>query len=63
MYAEDVKEMDGEVLGKIGGIWETVKEKEVEETKKVGEYAFDQPYEKAGGTIEFHGLTPVKPPV
>ncbi|KAJ9185959.1 hypothetical protein P3X46_005526 [Hevea brasiliensis] len=63
VYAEDMKEMEGEILGKIVGMWQTVKEKEVEETKKVWEKAFDQPYEKAGGTIEFHGLAPFKPPV
>uniref|UniRef100_A0A2C9VBW7 GRPD C-terminal domain-containing protein n=1 Tax=Manihot esculenta TaxID=3983 RepID=A0A2C9VBW7_MANES len=50
--------MDGEVLGKIGGIWETVKEKEVEETKKVGEYAFDQPYEKADVNTKYKSLLP-----
>lgn len=48
---------------KIVGMWETLKEKEVEETNKAWENAFDQPYEKAGGTMEFHGLAPIQPPV
>ncbi|KAF2309932.1 hypothetical protein GH714_005672 [Hevea brasiliensis] len=63
VYAEDMKEMEVEILGKIMGMWETLKEKEVQETKEVWEKAFDQPYEKAGGTIDFHGLAPVQPPV
>ncbi|XP_058002854.1 glycine-rich domain-containing protein 1 isoform X1 [Hevea brasiliensis] len=63
VYAEDMKEMEVEILGKIVGMWETVQEKEVQETKEVWEKAFDQPYEKAGGTIDFHGLAPVQPPV
>ncbi|KAK8701574.1 hypothetical protein V6N13_019961 [Hibiscus sabdariffa] len=43
-------------------IWETVQEKEVEETKKVWERTFDEPFEKAGGgvAVEFDkGKTPI----
>ncbi|XP_012088966.1 glycine-rich domain-containing protein 1 isoform X2 [Jatropha curcas] len=61
-YAEDMKEVETEILGKVVGIWETVKEKEVDGTKKVWEKAFDQPYEKAGGAIGFNGLAPINPP-
>jgi len=51
-------------MGKIVGLWETVRSKEVEETKKLWERAFDQPYVKAGGAIEFGGVASiVKPPV
>ncbi|XP_043815010.1 uncharacterized protein LOC110620867 isoform X2 [Manihot esculenta] len=60
VYAEDMKDIEVE---KIVGMWETLKEKEVEETNKAWENAFDQPYEKAGGTMEFHGLAPIQPPV
>ncbi|KAL9378919.1 hypothetical protein Peur_027401 [Populus x canadensis] len=63
VYAEDLKEMEGD-MGKIVGLWETVRSKEVEETKKLWERAFDQPYVKAGGAIEFGGVASiVKPPV
>ncbi|XP_022745896.1 uncharacterized protein LOC111296107 isoform X1 [Durio zibethinus] len=48
VYVEDLKDMLDNV-GKVVGLWETVKEKEVEETKKLWERTFDQPYEKAGG--------------
>ena len=50
VYAEDLKEMEGD-LEKVVSLWATVKEKEVEETKKLWERTFDQPYEKAGGEI------------
>ncbi|KAI3448542.1 hypothetical protein Pfo_005207 [Paulownia fortunei] len=48
VYAVDVKELEGEVE-KIIGVWETVKEEDLEETKMLWERTFDQPYEKAGG--------------
>ncbi|XP_050223612.1 uncharacterized protein LOC126673490 isoform X2 [Mercurialis annua] len=63
VYAEDMKEMEAEMMEKVVGIWETVKDKEVEETKRIWEKAFDQPYEKAGGAVDFHGLASVKPPM
>ncbi|KAG7969286.1 hypothetical protein I3843_07G023700 [Carya illinoinensis] len=50
LYAEDLKEMEGD-MGKVVTVWESVKEKEVKETKMLWETAFDQPYEKAGGEI------------
>ncbi|WCJ26911.1 hypothetical protein M5689_008692 [Euphorbia peplus] len=62
VYAEDMKEMEAEILGRIAEVWDTAKEKEVEDTKKVWERTFDQPYEKAGGAIDFHGVPRVKPP-
>ncbi|XP_065852001.1 glycine-rich domain-containing protein 1 isoform X2 [Euphorbia lathyris] len=62
VYAEDMKEMEADIMGKIAEIWDTVKEKEVEDTKKVWERTFDQPYEKAGGAIDFHGVPRVKSP-
>ncbi|KAK8573534.1 hypothetical protein V6N13_009624 [Hibiscus sabdariffa] len=60
VYAEDMKEMWG-YMGKVVGLWETVKEKEVEETKKLWERSFGQPYEKAGGGIAM--VTLAKPPI
>ncbi|KAF4347910.1 hypothetical protein G4B88_027663 [Cannabis sativa] len=49
-----------------GGIcMETVNKNEVEETKNLWETTLDQPYEKAGGEIDFNldGVIPVQPPV
>ncbi|KAG8363863.1 hypothetical protein BUALT_Bualt19G0066800 [Buddleja alternifolia] len=48
VYAVDVKELEGD-LEKIVGVWEDVKEEDVEATKMLWERTFDQPYEKAGG--------------
>ncbi|XVF41835.1 hypothetical protein PTKIN_Ptkin01aG0312600 [Pterospermum kingtungense] len=64
VYVEDLKDM-WDYMGKIVGIWETLKEKEVEETKKLWEITFDQPYEKAGGGIamEFDKVIMAKPPI
>lgn len=64
VYAEDLKEMEGD-LGKVVSMWATVKGKEVEETKKLWERTFDQPYEKAGGEIalELDGGVSFKPTV
>ncbi|KAL5783858.1 hypothetical protein ACOSP7_008887 [Xanthoceras sorbifolium] len=64
VYAEDLKDMWAD-MGKVTGLWGTVKAKEVEETKKLWEKTFDQPYEKAGGGLgmEFNGVASVKPPV
>ncbi|OMO98634.1 hypothetical protein CCACVL1_04137 [Corchorus capsularis] len=64
VYAEDLKDMWDE-MGKVVRLWETVKEKEVEETKKLWERTFDQPYEKAGGgiTVELEKLNLSKPPI
>lgn len=64
MYALDLKDI-WENMGKVVGFWDTVKAKEVEETKKLWEKTFDQPYEKAGGGLDMKidGVTPVKSPV
>ncbi|KAG5232388.1 glycine-rich domain-containing protein [Salix suchowensis] len=63
VYDEDLKEMEGD-MGKMVGLWETVRSIEVEETKKLWERTFDQSYVKAGGVIEFGGdASIVKPPV
>nr|POE75334.1 hypothetical protein CFP56_19053 [Quercus suber] len=48
VYAEDLKEMEGD-MGKVVTVWESVKEKEMKETKILWERAFDQPYDKARG--------------
>ena len=50
VYAEDVKEMQGE-LAKVVRFGETVKPKELEETKKLWHRTFGQSYEKAGGEV------------
>ncbi|XVF57540.1 hypothetical protein PTKIN_Ptkin06aG0213800 [Pterospermum kingtungense] len=64
VYVEDLKGM-WDYMGKIVGLWETVKQKEVEETKKLWERTFDQPYEKAGGgmAVEFDKINLAKPPI
>ncbi|XP_057962746.1 uncharacterized protein LOC131154179 isoform X2 [Malania oleifera] len=61
VYAEDMKQMEGE-MGKVVGLWESVKEEEVEETKRLWEGAFDQPYEKAGGAF-IHRIVSAKAPL
>lgn len=52
MYMEDLKALalEGE-LQKLATLSETVKENELEETKKLWDRAFNQPYEKAGGEV------------
>ncbi|XVF31413.1 hypothetical protein REPUB_Repub16aG0143800 [Reevesia pubescens] len=64
VYAEDLKDM-WDYMGKVMGIWETVKEKEVEETKKLWERTFDQPYEKAGCgvSVELDKVNLAKPSI
>ncbi|XVE63092.1 hypothetical protein DITRI_Ditri06bG0172000 [Diplodiscus trichospermus] len=64
VYVEDLKDM-WNYMGKVVGLRETVKEKEVEETKKIWERTFDQPYEKAGGGIggELDKVILAKPPI
>lgn len=64
LYADDLKEMAGD-MGKVVTVWESVKEKEVKETKMLWERAFDQPYGKAGGEIALKSekTASVKPPV
>lgn len=53
MYAADAKEMEGDM---------EVKEEEVEETKKLWEGTYDEPYEKAGGAACGWDAK-VKPPI
>ncbi|OWM72459.1 hypothetical protein CDL15_Pgr018344 [Punica granatum] len=65
VYAEDLKEIECD-MGKLGRVWETVKQEEVEATKKLWQRTFDQPYEKAGGHIALkqEGVpSSVKPPI
>ncbi|KAJ8772041.1 hypothetical protein K2173_027218 [Erythroxylum novogranatense] len=62
VYAEDMKEMEAD-MEKVVKLWETVKKEEMAMTKKLWETAFDQPYDKAGGTIEFDGVASFKPHV
>ncbi|KAA0050923.1 glycine-rich domain-containing protein 1 [Cucumis melo var. makuwa] len=50
VYAEDVKEMQGD-LAKVVRFGETVNSKELDETKQLWHRTFGQPYEKAGGGI------------
>ncbi|GFZ07182.1 enolase [Actinidia rufa] len=60
-YAADMREMEGD-MGKVAAVWEEVNVEEVEETKKLWERTFDQPYETAGG--EANGCAAkIKPPV
>lgn len=47
VYNADFKEMEGKIE-KVVGAGEFVKEEDVEETKKLWERTFGQPYEKAG---------------
>ncbi|CAH9073857.1 unnamed protein product [Cuscuta epithymum] len=54
VYAFDTKELEEE-LSKLVGTWKVVKELEIEETKKLWERIFEQPYEKAGGATTFIG--------
>ncbi|XP_058077018.1 uncharacterized protein LOC131225499 isoform X2 [Magnolia sinica] len=51
-YEEDLKEMEGDLERVVGGL-EGVKKEEVEETKKLWERTFDQPYERAGATFDW----------
>lgn len=61
MYAFDTKELGKEII-KVAGTWEVVKKVEIEETKKLWERTFEQPYEKAGGTAIGKDVM-VKPPI
>ncbi|GAA0176038.1 hypothetical protein LIER_29102 [Lithospermum erythrorhizon] len=58
MYTLDTKELE-DGIDKVLGIWETIKEEDAEETKKLWEKTFEQPYEKAGGAID--KITEVNP--
>lgn len=44
--------MEDELLLRVVGPWDhSVKEEDIQETKKLWEATFDQPYEKAGGRL------------
>ncbi|KNA14983.1 hypothetical protein SOVF_102110, partial [Spinacia oleracea] len=52
VYAADTKHMEDELLLRVVGPWDhSVKEEDIQETKKLWEATFDQPYEKAGGRL------------
>ncbi|OVA13420.1 Protein of unknown function DUF1399 [Macleaya cordata] len=61
VYTGDVKDMEGD-LGKVVGVWDKVEDEDVKATKKLWERMFDQPYEKAGATID-EIVRPIKSPV
>lgn len=66
VYMEDLKALALEsCIQKVATLSETVKEKEIEETKKLWDRAFNQPYEKAGGDVPLtlEGATAIKSPV
>ncbi|KAL2563510.1 hypothetical protein AAZX31_20G223600 [Glycine max] len=66
VYCEDLKALaiEGD-LEKVATLSEKVKEKEFEETKKLWDRAFNQPYEKAGGEVPLtlEGVISIKSPV
>jgi len=66
VYFEDLRALAVESdLRKVVTLSETPKEKEFEETKKLWDRAFNQPYEKAGGEVPFtlEGVTSIESPV
>lgn len=50
-YAGDIKEVEGD-LNKVAGVWDSIKDEDIEVTKNLWERTFDQPYEKAGATLD-----------
>lgn len=60
-YTLDTKGLEEEMRKVVGG-WENVKEADVENTKKLWERIFDQPYEKAGG-LAIGKAVDLKPPI
>ena len=52
-YAGDMKEMEGD-LAKLVGVWDSVngEGEDIKATKELWEKTFDQPYEKAGATLD-----------
>jgi len=66
VYFEDLRALAVEIdLLKVVTLSETLKEKEFEETKKLWDRAFNQPYEKAGGEVPFklEGVTSIESPL
>lgn len=60
-YTLDTKGLEEEMRKVVGG-WEDVKEEDVENTKKLWERIFDQPFEKAGG-LAIGKAVDLKPPI
>ncbi|XP_060219283.1 glycine-rich domain-containing protein 1 isoform X1 [Lycium barbarum] len=60
-YTLDTKGLEEE-MRKVVGALEVVKEEDIEDTKKLWERLFDQPYEKAGG-LTIGKAVDVKPPI
>ncbi|KAH0728441.1 glycine-rich domain-containing protein 2 [Solanum tuberosum] len=60
-YTLDTKGLEEEMRKVVGG-WENVKEEDVENTNKLWERIFDQPYEKAGG-LAIGKAVDLKPPI
>ncbi|PIA61273.1 hypothetical protein AQUCO_00300659v1 [Aquilegia coerulea] len=60
-YAEDVKGIEAD-LEKMVGIWDPLKDGDIEATKKLWEEVFDQPYEKSGAMLD-QIVGSLKPPV
>ncbi|KAK7269386.1 hypothetical protein RIF29_22112 [Crotalaria pallida] len=67
VYVEDLKvlALDIDLHKVVATLSETMEEKEFEETKKLWDMAFNQPYEKAGGEVAlpFDGVISVKSPI
>ncbi|CAI8603497.1 unnamed protein product [Vicia faba] len=66
VYMEDLKALGLEsYMHKVANLSETVKEEEFEETKKLWDRAFNQPYEKAGGDVPLtlEGAIAIKSPI
>ncbi|KAJ9681851.1 hypothetical protein PVL29_017967 [Vitis rotundifolia] len=63
VYAGDMEIED--INRKVVGVWEKVKEEELEATRKLWESIYNQPYEKAGGHVamDLGEVVSVKPPV
>lgn len=63
VYAGDMEIED--INRKVVGVWEKVKEEELEATRKLWESIYNQPYEKAGGQVamDLGEVVSVKPPV
>ncbi|KAM3378045.1 glycine-rich domain-containing protein 2 isoform X1 [Capsicum galapagoense] len=60
-YTLDTKGLEEE-MRKVVGAWEAVKKEDIEDTEKLWDRIFDQPYEKAGG-LAIGKAVDVKPPI
>lgn len=62
IYAGDLEIKD--ITRKVVGVWEKVKEEDVEAARKLWESIYNQPYEKAGGQVIMDlGDVSIQPPV